>query len=205
MKPSKSDSESEANRFSMNESSSPSVSSVELQTKSSCDPSKLFVIPHFRKEAVIISAGMSFYACEIHEQISSSEGFFCCPEAVNLWRPSAIHCIHFFWTPSLNGLFKDASSGWRNEVNPPGKNSKFSVLTFKRRFHGICHVGFKRVKYMQASSPPQATKPQTPCLFDPNFHLLWIRNSILLVSLSADFNGLLPSVVYRTVWQHVII
>ena len=87
-------------------------------------------MPHFRKEAAIISDGMAFHACEIHEQISSSEAFFCRPVAVNSWIPSAIHCIQCFRTPSLNGLFKDTSSGWRREVNPPGitASSVFSRL-----------------------------------------------------------------------------
>ena len=68
--------------------------------------------PIIQKEAEIISDGMAFYACEIYEQISSSEAF-CRP--VNSWIPSAIHC---FRTPSLDGLFKDTSSGWRRKRLP---------------------------------------------------------------------------------------
>jgi len=129
-------------------------------------------MPHFRKEVVIISAGISFHACEIHEQISSSEGFFCHPVAVNSWIPSAIHCIHLFLTPSLNGLFKDTSRGWRIDVNPPGNNSKISVLSFECCFHGVCHMGFKSVINKPALSHSQATLPPTPCFLDPNLHLL---------------------------------
>lgn len=88
----------------MTESSSSSVISVELWSiRIVCDPI-------IQKEAAIISDGMAFYACEIYEQISSSEAF-CRP--VNSWIPSAIHC---FRTPSLNSLFKDKSSGWKGKL-----------------------------------------------------------------------------------------
>ena len=63
---------------------------------------------------------MPSYACEIYEQISSSEAFFCRP--VSSWIPSAIHS---FRTPSLNGLFKDTSSGWRREVRVWRKCSQY--------------------------------------------------------------------------------
>ena len=90
----------------MTESSSSSVISVELWSiRIVCDPI-------IQKEAAIISDGMAFYACEIYEQISSSEAF-CRP--VNSWIPSAIHC---FRTPSLNGLFKDTLSGWKGKRSP---------------------------------------------------------------------------------------
>ena len=51
---------------------------------------------------------------------SSSEAFFCRP--VSSWIPSAIHS---FRTPSLNGLFKDTSSGWRREVRVWRKCSQY--------------------------------------------------------------------------------
>ena len=63
---------------------------------------------------------MPSYACEIYEQISSSEAFFCRP--VSSWIPSAIHS---FRTPSLNGLFKDTSSDWRREVRVWRKCSQY--------------------------------------------------------------------------------
>ena len=142
MKPLNSDLESDSNSSLTNESSS-SVSSAESKSKPSSEPSKLFVISHFRNEAVIISAGMSFHACKMHEQISSSEAFFCRPVAVNLWIPSAIHCIHLLRTPSSNGLFKETSSSWRIEVNPPGitASSVFSRLSNAFTLIGI-HPSF---------------------------------------------------------------
>ena len=36
-----------------------------------------------------------------------------------------INTIHLFLTPSLNGLFKETSSGCKIEVNPPGITAKF--------------------------------------------------------------------------------
>ena len=57
-------------------------------------------MPHFRKEATIISLGISCHASEIHEQITSSDGFFC-PPAVNSWIPSAISSEHCLSTPCL--------------------------------------------------------------------------------------------------------
>ena len=76
--------------------------------------------PTLQREAAIISDGMPSYACEIYEQISSSEAFFCRP--VSSWIPSAIHS---FRTPSLNGLFKDTSSDWRREVRVWRKCSQY--------------------------------------------------------------------------------
>ena len=86
-----------------------------------------FVMLHFRKEATIFFLGISCHASKIHEQInsSSSDSFFCCPPAVNSWIPSASYCIHLFLTLSLNGLFRETSSGWRSEVNPPGITARF--------------------------------------------------------------------------------
>jgi len=49
-------------------------------------------VPHFKKEALTISGVMAFYASEIQEQITSSDGFLCRPVAVNLCIPSAIDC-----------------------------------------------------------------------------------------------------------------
>ena len=136
-------------------------------------------MPHFRKEAMIISLGISYHTSEIHEQINSSDSFFCRPPAVNSWIPSAIHCIHLFLTLSLNGLFRETSSGWRSEVNPPGITARFVFSLAITAFTLFCRVSLKRVTNKQAS-PPQATESRTPYFLNPILHLVCIHPAFLL-------------------------
>ena len=135
---------------------------------------------------------MSCHAPAIQERISSSDGFFLRPLVVNSWVPSAIHSIHLFLTPSLNGLFKETSSGCKIEVNPPGITAKF-VFSCVNAVFTLCHVGFKRVTNKEAPSP-QATSPRMPNFLDQCFHSFTVHPTFLL---SGDYN----SVLVGNLWE----
>ena len=67
-----------------------------------------------KRQRSFLMEWLSLLAKSTNRLVPPKPSFVQCP--VNSWIPSA---IHYFRTPSSNGLFKDTSSGWRREVNPP--------------------------------------------------------------------------------------
>ena len=77
-------------------------------------------MPHFLKHRATISTGRLRQESRTHEHRVGSDAALMFPVGVKLFWPSIIQLFHCSRRRSLNGLFRETSSGWRILVKPPG-------------------------------------------------------------------------------------